>query len=107
MKLDGATLQELTELCFDLSMDGRLTQEQRDRFLAIGRRLRLALRDLLAAVFSAGTAEVLAANQRLLEVNQRLKDVQRELQDVAEAIEQASMLVGQLAELLASAPGLF
>jgi hypothetical protein len=58
VKINNAELAQLTERCFDLSMDGRVLPSDRKEFLALGKRLRGSLLNLLTAQFAAGTQAV-------------------------------------------------
>ena len=61
-KVDSVTLTEVIDRCLDYSMDGRFTQTQRTKFLALAKRLRGSLLNLLSARFDEGTEGLAEAN---------------------------------------------
>lgn len=100
MKTDNTLLTRTIEACFGLSMDGRLSAEKRRKFLALGKRLRGSLMNLLTAEFNQGTAAVEEANRMLRSINRRLKQETDSLSNIADTIEQLSSLVSVLDGLI-------
>ncbi len=93
MKIDNILLTKIIEACFSLSMDGRLSAKDRRRFLALGKRLRGSLMNLLTAEFEQRTAAVEEANKMLRSINRRLKLEAKSLSNLADTIEQLGNLV--------------
>jgi hypothetical protein len=100
MKVDNKTLTELIERCFDLSMDGRLTPDQRKEFLALGKRLRGCLLNLVTAQFAANTKEVEEANRAIKLINKGLAADKENLEKTGAITGQLAQLVGILDDLL-------
>lgn len=100
MKTDNAALTQMIDRCFDLSMDGRLKPEQRKEFLALGKRLRGSLLNLLTAEFGDATQAVTDANNGIKELNSSLSTITQELASVSQVIAQVGQLVSLLDELL-------
>ena len=100
MKVDTSTLTDIINQCFDFSMDGRLSPQQRTVFLADGKRLRGLLINLLSAQFDEGNQAVLDANDRLAKVNSRLAASAAALANVAQTLGDVATLVGNLDKLL-------
>jgi hypothetical protein len=95
--------QELTEIiisCFDLVTNGDVPSEFRPKFLALGKRLRGTLMNLLSAQFDSQTPQFIEANKKIEEVNKALKKAAGELKKFADTIEQVGKLVGILDDLL-------
>ncbi len=105
MKTENALLTEIIEACFDLSMHGQVPPEQRADFLALGKRLRGTLVNLLTAEFIEGTAAVSEANRKISELNQALKQEAKALANIANTVEQIGQLVSTLDGLLKLAVG--
>jgi hypothetical protein len=101
MKCDTTTLTQIINKCFDLSMDGRVTDEkQRSEFLALGKRLRGSLLNLLSAQFDDGTKAVEDANTSLTKINSDLADEANALNNLASTITNITTLVGTLDKLI-------
>lgn len=100
MKCDTATLTQIIDKCFDFSMDGRLTQQQRTKFLTLGKRLRGTLVNLLSAQFDDGTKAVEDANANLKSINKRLEDTANTLNNIASTVKDIALLVGALDKLI-------
>jgi len=100
MKIDNQTLTAIIMCCFDLASDDRVPEDWRPQFLAMGKRLRGLLLNLITADFEADTPKFKEASQRLREVNTLLRQEAQVLNDIANAIEQIGKLVGILDELL-------
>jgi hypothetical protein len=81
-------------------MDGRFSQNQRTEFLALGKRLRGSLLNLISAQFDDGTQAVLNANQQLNVVNTQLSDAVTALANFAQVVNNISDLVSDLDQLL-------
>ena len=107
IKINNTQLTELTESCFDLSMDGRLSQEERREFLALGKRFRGCLLNLLTAQFTEGTLAVTEANTEITKLNSKLKVSVKKLDNIAQAISQLGDLVSILDDLLKIADATF
>jgi hypothetical protein len=99
-KIDAVTLTEIIDRCLDYSMDGRFTQSQRSRFLALAKRLRGSLLNLLSARFEAGTKGLQDANESLATINKSLKNTADTLAKAAETLADLTKLVGALDKLL-------
>lgn len=100
MKCDTATLTQIIDKCFDLSMDGRVKPEQRSEFLALGKRLRGSLLNLLSAQFDDGTKAVEDANTKLTKINSDLANEANTLNNLAFTIANITTLVGTLDKLI-------
>jgi hypothetical protein len=105
MKTDNVQLTEIIGHCFDYSMDGRFTPAQQNEFLAVGKRLRGSLLNLLSATFNAGTKAVVDANQMLKRQNQELVNSAQVLNSAATVLQNLTQLVGVLDGLLKLAAG--
>ncbi|BBO16596.1 conserved hypothetical protein [Candidatus Brocadia pituitae] len=103
MKITNTELAQLVERCFDLSMDARLNINERKDFLAIGKRLRGSLLNLLSAQFKDNTQAVIDANNQLKVLNAKLQDTISVLQNIAQVITQLGSLVKILDDLLKTA----
>lgn len=100
LKIDAPTLTQLINTCFELSMDGRLTDDQQRGFLVAGKRLRGCLLNLISAEFNDGTAEVVAANSQLKQANQHAADLAKDLSAASKVLSEITSLVGGLDDLL-------
>jgi hypothetical protein len=100
MKCDTPTLTKIIDKCFDLSMDGRLTQERRMNILALGKRLRGSLLNLLSAQFSDGTKAVEDANAAIMKINTNLEKEGNTLKDIDSTIVNINSLVKSLDDLI-------
>ena len=100
MRIDSAILIQLTERCFDLSMDAGVPEPDRKEFMAMGKRLRGSLLNLLTAKFDEGTMIVTLANTRMSEVNKKIKDITEVLAHTAQVIGQIGQVVSILDDLL-------
>jgi len=99
-KVDTTTLTDIVSQCFDLSMDGRFSDDQQRMFLAEGKRLRGLLLNLLSAQFDEGTPTVIAANNQLQAVNTSLSNAAAVLANAADTLNEVATLVGNLDKLL-------
>lgn len=100
MKINNAELTQVTERCFDLSMDGRVQSVDRKEFLALGKRFRGSLLNLLTAQFAEGTQVVIEANTKIAGLNQSLSNTTQVLNNTAQVIGQLGQLVSILDDLL-------
>ena len=100
MTVDTVMLTSVINQCFELSLDGQLSEAKRAKFLAHGKRLRGHLINLLSAQFTEGTEAVLEANARLKEVNTDLKDNAAVLENTVNTLSNIAKLVGTLDRLL-------
>jgi len=105
MKIENQILTEIIMACFDLASDSSVPEDLRPKFLAMGKRLRGLLLNLITADFEAETPEFKEANQKLRRVNAFLRQQAQSLDDLANAIEQLGRLVGILDGLLGMAIG--
>ena len=105
MKTDNVQLTEIIGRCFDYSMDGRFSPAQQNDFLAVGKRLRGSLLNLLSATFYDGTKEVVDANQMLRQRNQELANSAQLLNNATTVLKNLTDLVGVLDGLLKLAAG--
>lgn len=99
-KVDVVTLTEVIDRCLDYSMDLRFTQAQRSKFLALAKRLRGSLLNLLSARFDDGTASLKNANDQLTTINARLKKSADTLAHAADTLSNLTTLVGALDKLI-------
>jgi methyl-accepting chemotaxis protein len=99
-RVDTTRMAELIARCFDLSMDGRLSQRQRSALLAAGKRLRGDLVTLLAAQFDDGAKQVDAANKELAAVNDALQASAADLGKLSQALQKITRLVAQIDKLI-------
>lgn len=104
-RIDTATLTKLINLCFDLSTDGGVPPEVRPQFLALGKRLRGTLVNLLSVQFDENAPRFIAAGQALKRVNAELKRTAERLDRFANTIESIGKLIGVLDDLLQIAVG--
>lgn len=100
MKCDTTSLTQIIDKCFDYSGDGRLGDTQRKQFLALGKRLRGSLLNLLSAQFEDNTAAVQNANADLGKINTQLSDDVATLNNVDATLTEISSLVGTLDKLI-------
>jgi geranylgeranyl pyrophosphate synthase len=99
-RVDTTRLADLIARCFDLSMDGRLSQARRSALLAAGKRLRGDLVTLLAAQFDEQTAEVDAANEDLASVDDALQASAADLGKLGQTLQKITRLVGKIDGLI-------
>jgi hypothetical protein len=100
LKIDAATLAQLIDTCFELSMDGRLADDRQRDFLVAGKRLRGSLVNLISAQFDDATQGVLTANAKLEEANKRAAKLTDDLSAASNVLTQVNSLVGALDDLL-------
>jgi hypothetical protein len=100
LSVDTPTLTNIIKTCFNLSMDGRVADDQQSEFLVTGKRLRGCLVNLLSAQFNDGTQQVLDANQQLNQINQRTAHAADSLAATANILNQINTLVHVLDDLL-------
>ncbi len=100
MRTDNQNLASIIELCFDYSSDNRVSEELQTRFLALGKRLRGTLVNLITAQFEAETAQFIEANNQITILNNRLKNEAQVLDNVANTVEQLGQLVSILDDLI-------
>ncbi len=100
MRINCAILTHLTERCFDLSMDGGVPEPDQKEFLALGKRLRGSLLNLLTAEFDEGTMVVTLANTRMSDVNKKISNITEVLTHTAQMIAQVGQVVSILDDLL-------
>jgi hypothetical protein len=100
MKIDNSALADVVERCFDLSMDGRLEQAQRQEFLVLGKRLRGSLVNVLSASFDADNEDFKAAQDKLKAVGTSIQSAQQALEGTTKVLAQLDGLVSALDGLL-------
>jgi hypothetical protein len=100
MKTDNQELVKCIEACLDLSMDDRLSQERQNELLALGKRLRGSLVNLLTSEFPEDLKQVKDANHQLKAINQTLEDKNEAIQHIADTITRVSQVVRVLDGLL-------
>ncbi|MCB2227101.1 MAG: hypothetical protein KQH53_10535 [Desulfarculaceae bacterium] len=103
IKVDTVLLAAIIDACFDLSMDLSLPHKRRKEFLALGKRLRACLVNVVTARFKEGTQAVLEANKRLKAINAELKKSLEKMEALAKALDDLAELVGILDGLLSMA----
>ena len=100
MKTDNQELVKCIEACLDLSMDDRLTQAQQNEMLALGKRLRGSLVNLLTAEFPEDLEQVEEANQELQAISQVLADKNQAIENISATIGKINQVVKGLDGLL-------
>ena len=100
MKTDNQELVKCIEACLDLSMDDRLTQAQQNEMLALGKRLRGSLVNLLTAEFPEDLEQVEDANQELQAISQMLADKNQAIENISVTISKINQVVKGLDGLL-------
>ena len=100
MKTDNQELVKCIEACLDLSMDDRLTQAQQNEMLALGKRLRGSLVNLLTAEFPEDLEQVEDANQELQAISQVLADKHQAIENISATIGKINQVVKGLDGLL-------
>lgn len=96
VKTDNATLAQIIDDCFMLSLDDRLDPEARSRLGHIAEHLRSQLLILLSKSFDEGTPALVDANAKIKKVNASLKQFAVELAGIADTFEQLGKLVSVL-----------
>jgi hypothetical protein len=99
-RVDSVLLSGIIVDLLDRSMDLAYTPDERREFLAIAKRLRGALLNLLTAVFEEATPELSAANAQLAAVSEQLQRNAASIDRVADDMGAAAALVGTLDSLL-------
>src|SRR5262245_27523230 len=99
-KTDNATLAQIVDDCFMLSIDDRLDPDSRSRFGHIGEHLRAQLLVLLSKSLDDGTPALVDANSTSKSVNARLKAFAEQLAGIADTFEQLGKLVSVIDGLL-------
>lgn len=100
MKTDNQELVKCIEACLDLSMDERLTQACQNEMLALAKRLRGSLMNLLTADFPEDLKQVQEANQELLAISQLLADKNKAIENIAHTTSKIKQVVKGLDGLL-------
>jgi hypothetical protein len=100
ISVDTTTLTTVISELVDLSMDGQFQDSDQQQFMALAKRLRGTLLNLLSARFNNGTPQVLAANDALTQVNNQVQTLTGNVAATANAIAQLTALVSQLDGLL-------
>jgi hypothetical protein len=100
MKTDNQQLVRCIEACLDLSMDDRLSQDRQNEMLALGKRLRGSLVNLLTAEFAEDLKQVEEANLQLQSIGKKLEDKNQAIAHIADTITRISLIVKDLDELL-------
>ena len=99
-RLDNQKLTQVIERCFDLSMSGAVPEAQRKEYLAMGKRLRGSLMNILSAQFDERASEFIAATQALSETNEALAKAQQSLEDAVKAVQRVAELASKLDDVL-------
>lgn len=99
-RLENQKLTQVIEQCFDLSMSGELTPQQRREYLMLGKRLRGSLLNVLSAQFDEGAPEFLAANKALQETSVELEKARKSLEDAVKAVARVGELAAKLDDVL-------
>lgn len=100
MRTDNQELVKCIEACLDLSMDERLPQARQNEMLALGKRLRGSLVNLLMTEFPQDLVQVQQANEQLKALNLSLADKQQAIQHIADTIHKINQAVKVLDGLL-------
>ena len=104
-KTDNQQLVTCIEKCFDLSMDGRLSQARQNDMLVLGKRLRGSLINLLTAEFTEELQQIDEANQQIDKVNKMLDKASRAISKIADTVKEINKLATTLDKLLKFAAG--
>jgi hypothetical protein len=99
-KADNATLAQIVDDCFMLSLDDRLDMNSRSRLGHFAEHLRAQLLVLLSKSFDEGTPALLEANGKIKAVNARLKQFAEQLAGIADTFDQLGKLVSVIDGLL-------
>jgi hypothetical protein len=103
MKIDSKKLVEIIDFCFDCSMDDRFNDDERSEFLALGKRLRGSLLNLLTAEFNEDVQAFIDAKQALDKVNGKLAEYQQDVDHAAKTVEEINDLLTKLDKVLSFA----
>ena len=95
VQLEGAIAQ-----CFNLSMDGQISEKAQDRYMESAMLLRRRFAVLKAKEFGDGDQGVKSANHQLVEINNRLADVKAGLGNIPESMAALGKLTGTLDTLV-------
>lgn len=106
-RIDIPKLASSAERCFDLSADGRLSDERQRSYLLKGKQLRVRLRDAVVIRFETETAHLKLANSALSDVNTKLQSELDAINRAAETIQAVADLVGKLDAVIADASAVF
>ena len=99
-KTENELLVACIEKCFDLSMDGRLSQARQNDMLALGKRLRGALINLLTARFAEDFQQIDEANKQIQQVSQMLDSSNKAINKIPDTIKRVNKLLKALDKLL-------
>jgi hypothetical protein len=99
-RVDNVALTRLIERCFILSASDRVPERCWPDFLAMGKRLRGCLVNVLTAEFETNTPALVAANGRLKDLNKQLKKTTLDLEEAADTVEDLGKLAKALDDLL-------
>jgi hypothetical protein len=100
MRADHQELVKCIEACLDLSMDERLPQARQNEMLALGKRLRGSLINLLTAEFPEDLKQVKQANANLQAISRTLADKNAAITHIAQVISTVGQVVKELDGLL-------
>ena len=95
-RLNTVQLESAIAQCVDLSMDGHVSEEAQDQYMAKAMLLHMRFAVLKAEDFDDGDLGVKSANHRLAEVNNRLAEVRAGVGSIPDSI----AVLGKLAETL-------
>lgn len=99
-KTDNATLAQIVDDCFMLSVDDRLDSNTRSNFGHLAEHLRAQLLVLLSKSFEKGTPALVEANGKIKAVNARLKQFAEQLAGIADTFNQIGKLISVIDGLL-------
>jgi prophage DNA circulation protein len=99
-KTDNATLAQIVDDCYMLSIDDRLDPDQRSRLNNLADHLSSQLTLLLSKTFDEGTPALVEANKTIKDVNATIKQFAGQLAGIADTFEQLGKLVSVLDGLL-------
>jgi len=100
MRIDGKQLVQCINFCLDLSMDGRLTDQQQSEALALAKRLRGSLMNLLTAEFPKDSVAVKEATEKLKSANEMLKQTKEQIDKFANTVAAVNEVLSKLDGLL-------
>jgi hypothetical protein len=103
--VDTHELTLVIQQCLAISRDARFPLEFRNEMLALGKRLRGSLINLLTAQFANDLREVDEANRAIDDLNRKLDRTIADISGIADAVETANQVVGILDGLLKFAIG--
>lgn len=103
VQIDTKKLHDIIIICFDNAGDDRFSRADQKEFLALGKRLRGTLVNILSAYFDDENKAFIEATKKLNSVNREVKATIKQIGDTAKTLENIGKLVGVLDDLLITA----